>query len=87
MVANQKASTTTAYRQMIIDQYGPFLTVADLTKILKRSRTSVDAMLHRGELPAAKIGGQYRMETAALFRWWDQQVMMEQKNLLIRLNP
>ena len=70
---------------MIINEYGPFLTVADLMKILKFSRSNVDRMLHTGELPAAKIGGQYRIETAALFKWWDQKVLTEQKNLLIRI--
>ena len=63
-------------------QYGIFLTVSDLSEILKVSRFVVDRMLRNGELPAAKLGGQYRVRTDDLLKWWDQQVKQEQKNIL-----
>ena len=43
----------------VYSKYGAFLTVTDLTKILKVSRFVVDRMLKTGQLPAAKLGGQY----------------------------
>lgn len=63
-------------------QYGAFLTVTDLTHILKTSRKVVDRMLKTGQLPAAKLGGQYRVRTSDFQRWWDGEVQREQKNLL-----
>ena len=63
-------------------EYGAFLTVSDLTKILKVSRFVVDRMLRNGELPAAKLGGQYRVRPDDLMKWWGQQVKQEQKNIL-----
>ena len=41
----------------IYSQHGVFLTVTDLTEILKVSRLVVDRMLKTGQLPAAKLGG------------------------------
>ena len=39
-------------------------------------------MLRNGQLPAAKLGGQYRVRTDDFLKWWDNQVKQEQKNLL-----
>ena len=69
----------------IYNQYGAFLTVADLTKILKVSRFVVDRMLKTGQLPAAKLGGQYRVRTDDFLKWWDNQVKQEQKSILMNL--
>ena len=69
----------------IYNQYGVFLTVADLTEILKVSRFVVDRMLKTGQLPAAKLGGQYRVRTDDFLKWWDNQVKQEQKNVLMNL--
>ena len=66
----------------VYSKYGAFLTVTDLTKILKVSRFVVDRMLKTGQLPAAKLGGQYRVRTDDLLKWWDNQVKQEQRNLL-----
>ena len=63
-------------------RYGTFLTVTDLSEILKTSRFVVDRMLKTGQIPAAKLGGQYRVRTDDLFAWWDREVKMEQKNIL-----
>ena len=69
----------------IYSQHGAFLTVADLTEILKVSRFVVDRMLKNGQLPAAKLGGQYRVRTDDFLKWWDNQVKQEQKNILKNL--
>ena len=66
----------------VYSKYGAFLTVRDLTEILKVSRFVVDRMLKTGQLPAAKLGGQYRVRTDDLLKWWDNQVKQEQRNLL-----
>ena len=69
----------------IWSQRGAFLTVTDLTEILKVSRFVVDRMLKTGQLPAAKLGGQYRVRTDDFLKWWDNQVKREQKNILKNL--
>ena len=69
----------------IWSQHGAFLTVTDLMEILKLSRGSVDRMLKTGQLPAAKIGGQYRVRTDDFLKWWANQVKQEQKNILKKL--
>lgn len=66
----------------VYSKYGAFLTVSDLTEILKVSRFVVDRMLKTGQLPAVKLGGQYRVRTDDLLKWWDNQVKQEQRNLL-----
>ena len=66
----------------IYSEHGAFLTVADLTELLKVSRFVVDRMLKTGQLPAAKLGGQYRVCTDDFLKWWDSQVKQEQKNIL-----
>ena len=68
--------------ERIKEQYGTFLTVIDLTEILKVSRFVVDRMLKTGQIPAAKLGGQYRVRTDDLFKWWDGEVKQEQKSIL-----
>ena len=66
-------------------EHGAFLTVADLSELLKVSRFVVDRMLKTGQLPAAKLGGQYRVRTDDFLKWWDNQVKQEQKNILKNL--
>lgn len=65
-----------------ISKYGMFLTVADLADLMKVSRFVVDRMLKNGSLPAAKLGGQYRVRTDDFLKWWDNEVKKEQKNIL-----
>lgn len=65
--------------------HGAFLTVSDLTEILKVSRFVVDRMPKTDQLPAAKLGGQYRVRTDDFLKWWDNQVKQEQKNVLKNL--
>ena len=61
---------------------GMFLTVTDMAELLKVSRFVIDRMLKNGELPAAKLGGQYRVKTDDFLKWWDNRVKQEQKNIL-----
>lgn len=61
---------------------GMFLTVADMADLLKVSRFVIDRMLKNGRLPAAKLGGQYRVRTDDFLKWWDNEVKQEQKNIL-----
>ena len=62
-----------------------FLTVSDLTGVLKVSRHTVDRMLRSGQLPAAKVGNRYRVRTDDFLKWWDNQVKQEQRNILTNL--
>lgn len=66
-----------------IKEHGHFLTVADMAALLKVSRFVIDRMLKTGQLPAAKVGGQYRVKTDDFLKWWEQQVKQEQRNLLL----
>ena len=66
----------------IFSERGMFLTVTDMAELLKVSRFVIDRMLKSGQLPAAKLGGQYRVRTDDFLKWWDQQVKQEQKNVL-----
>ena len=61
---------------------GMFLTVTDMAELLKVSRYVIDRMLKNGELPAAKLGGQYRVRTDDFLKWWEHRVKQEQKNIL-----
>lgn len=65
---------------------GMFLTVTDMAELLKVSRFVIDRMLKSGQLPAAKLGGQYRVRTDNFFKWWDKEVEKEQRNILKNLN-
>ena len=52
-----------------LSEYGAFLTVSDMAELLKVSRFVIDRMLKTGRLPAAKLGGQYRVRTEDFFKW------------------
>ena len=69
----------------VYSEYGAFLTVSDLANLLKVSRFVIDRMLKTRQLPAAKVGGQYRVRTDDFLKWWDNQVKQEQKNILKNL--
>ena len=60
-------------------EYGAFLTVSDMAELLEVSRFVIDRMLKTGRLPAAKLGGQYRVRTEDFFKWWENEVKQEQK--------
>lgn len=66
----------------VFSERGMFLTVTDMAELLKVSRFVIDRMLKSGQLPVAKLGGQYSVRTDDFLKWWDQQVKQEQKNIL-----
>ena len=66
----------------LLDQYGPFLTVSNITAILHVSRPNIDHLIATGNLPAAKIGRQYRVKTDDFVKWWTGQVQQTQRNVL-----
>jgi len=74
-----------ADRELIFERYDFFLTVADMSELLKVSRFVIDRLLKTGQLPAAKVGGQYRVRTDDFIKWWDRQVRQEQRNVLKQL--
>ena len=54
------------------------LSVDDICAILDVSRPTVDRMIERGELPAAKIGNRARVATSDFVNWWDARVAAQQ---------
>ena len=66
----------------LLTQYGPFLTVSNITDILHVSRPNIDHLIAIGDLPAAKIGRQYRVKTDDFVKWWNGRVQQTQKNIL-----
>ena len=79
----RKNFESTPSLETVVRDRGYFLTVADMSALLKVSRFVIDRMLKTGQLPAAKIGGQYRVKTDDFLKWWAQQVKQEQRNLLL----
>lgn len=66
----------------LLGLYGPFLTVTNMTDILQVSRPNIDHLIAVGDLPAAKIGRQYRVKTDDFVKWWNGRVQQTQKNIL-----
>lgn len=66
----------------LIDKYGPFLTVSNMTEILHVSRPHIDKLIDSGDLPAAKIGRLKRVKTDDFIKWWNSRVQQTQKNIL-----
>lgn len=66
----------------LFDQYGPFLSVDNMTDILRVSRPNIDRLIATGDLPAAKIGKQSRVRTDDFVKWWNGRVQQTQRNTL-----
>ena len=79
-ISTQKSNDTVLSR--LLDQYGPFLSLDNLTEILQVSRPGIDSLLAAGDLPAAKIGRQYRVRTDDFVKWWNSRVQQTQRNVL-----
>ena len=71
----------------LIETYGPFLTVSNMTDILQVSRPNIDRLIAIGDLPAAKIGKQYRVKTDDFVKWWNGRVQQTQRNILMGCLP
>jgi excisionase family DNA binding protein len=50
-----------------------WLTLEELTAYLKLSKTKLYGMAQRGEIPAAKIGSQWRFDREKIDAWMDSQ--------------
>ena len=48
-----------------------FLTVEETAELLQVSRRTLQRMIHRKDLPAFKVGGQWRIHENALAKWLD----------------
>ncbi len=48
-----------------------FLTVEETAELLQVSRRTLQRMIHRNDLPAFKVGGQWRIHESALAKWLD----------------
>ena len=46
-----------------------FLTVEETAEMLQVSRRTLQRMIHRKDLPAFKVGGQWRIHENALAKW------------------
>ena len=67
----------------LIDTYGVFLTVDNITEIIKVSRPIVDGLIRSGDLPSIRVGRQYRVGVADFIQWYDDKVGMNcSENLL-----
>lgn len=52
-----------------MDAFDKWLTIEDLATYLKLSRTKLYGMAQRGEIPAAKIGTQWRFDRVEIDQW------------------
>jgi excisionase family DNA binding protein len=50
-----------------------WLTMEELAAYLKMSRTKLYAMTQKGEIPASKIGNQWRFDRDEIDEWMKQQ--------------
>lgn len=50
-----------------------WLTMEELAAYLKMSRTKLYAMTQKGEIPASKIGNQWRFDRDEIDKWMKQQ--------------
>lgn len=53
----------------IMDKFDKWLTIDELANYIKMSRTKLYGMAQRGEVPASKIGNQWRFDREEIDRW------------------
>lgn len=51
----------------------PILTIAEVAELLKVAEKTVYSLAQRREIPAFKVGGQWRFSKVALDSWIEQQ--------------
>lgn len=54
---------------MDMESFDKWLTIEELATYLKLSRTKLYGMAQRGEIPAAKIGTQWRFDREEIDQW------------------
>lgn len=74
-----RGNNTSLSNEALLEKLGDFLTVEDLMKLLKVSRPVITKYLKDGELPAAKIGNQYRVYKRDFIKWWNG--LVQQNNI------
>jgi excisionase family DNA binding protein len=53
----------------VMDTIDKWLTIEELAGYIKMSRTKLYGMAQRGEIPASKIGNQWRFDREEIDRW------------------
>lgn len=53
----------------VMDTYDKWLTIDELAGYIKMSRTKLYGMAQRGEIPASKIGTQWRFDREEIDQW------------------
>lgn len=66
----------------LLDKYGFYLSIENICELLKVSRPTVDSMIQRAELPAIKVGKQYRVSCSDFLSWSTNKVKKTQKEIL-----
>lgn len=62
--------TTNLFRDgKIMDKFDKWLTIDELAGYIKMSRTKLYGMTQRGEIPASKIGNQWRFDREEIDQW------------------
>ncbi len=59
------------------------LTPQELAKYLKLNHTTIIRKAHKGEIPAIKIGKQFRFEKGQIDKWLTQQMVGRQGQILV----
>jgi len=52
-----------------MDTYDKWLTIGELASYIKMSRTKLYGMAQRSEIPASKIGNQWRFDREEIDQW------------------
>lgn len=52
-----------------------YLSVEDVTRLLKVSKGTIQRWCHDGELPAVKIGKAYRIRKEDLDKWYEGKLL------------
>jgi len=74
MIYYQKLAPSSAWRGCDTFMDDELLSVADMTRILKVSKATVQRWCRQRRLPAAKIGKAYRIRRGDLDEWYEQKL-------------
>ncbi len=62
-----------------VDTYPNVYTVEEFAKVFKLSSEAVRTLIHKGEIPAIRIGKQYRIPQSVVDRFFAQAVPPEER--------
>lgn len=63
----------------VMDTYDKWLTIDELASYIKMSRTKLYGMAQRGEIPASKIGTQWRFDRDRIDDWMNEKMSLPGK--------